>query len=560
MDNKKSLVGTIVTAVVLLAFAALVVLVLLRKVTLESLMVPTAYQILTGTWVLLLFAVLAPLLALWDADRRGIRQFTLIGLGAAIVVSLLALIKYEHTFQIGSFQLPIDFNYIKNSAASAAAGDSIASVWRVTYASELFKLIFLAVGFVAVLGIGRPLKGRAEEDFGEFCSLILFAVLGMTIVASATELFTLILGIEMTSMSSYLLAGFRRDAVGAEASLKYFVVGAISSGLMLFGISLLYGMAGTTTLPGIAAHLTAGGSFDKLSLIPIAFLLAGLGFKISSVPFHAWAPDVYSGAPPAVAGMLAAGSKAMGFVAVFNVFLVGLVGLKTNWQLAVALIAAASMFFGNLVAIQQTNIRRMLAYSSIAQAGYLLIAVAVGTSAQDGGVWAVGGGIFHLMVNAAMKLGAFLIVGALLYAGIPDHIDGWKGLGKRAPVLAFAMTVFLLSMAGLPPLGGFASKFILFSGAIDAGTTQGLGWLVWLAVIAVVNSAISLYYYLRLLRAMYVEEGESGRINIPGATTFAVVLCAALVVLMGVYAQPFLDASFHAAQDLLHLTPVAALP
>jgi len=498
--------------------------------------------------VVALFALIAPLLALFDTDRAGLRQFTLIGLFGALLMAVGSLVDFQ--FTIPYFDIEFSLKYIDHQGgnASQALGGALA----ITYASQLFKVIFLAVAFVAVLGIGRPLKGKSEEDWGEFCSLILFATLGMMIVASAQELITLVLGIELASMCSYILAGFRRDAAGAEAGLKYFTIGAISSGLLLFGVSLVYGIAGTTSLPALKEFVWASG-FDAVSLIPIVLLLAGLGFKISSVPFHAWAPDVYAGAPSPVAGLLASGSKAMGFAAVFNVFVVGMVGIKGNWQLAVAAVAGASILFGNIVALQQNSIRRMLAYSSIAQAGYLLIAVAVGTSAQDGGTWALGGGIFHLMTNAAMKLGAFVIVGALLWSGIPDSIDGWKGLGRRQPFFAFAMVLFLLSMAGLPPLGGFASKFVLFSGAIDAATTNGMGWLLWLAVLAIVGSAVSLYYYLRLIRAMVVEEGEPGSLAVPSGTQLAVAICAIAVVVMGIWPQPFLDASFKAAQSMLGL-------
>jgi NADH-quinone oxidoreductase subunit N len=502
------------------------------------------WQALTPELVVLLFALLAPLVALWDTDRKGMQQFALIGLGGSLLLTLGSLLSVDHDLPLTSIRFTLQ--YIGASLAGGA--------YTVTYASQLLKLLFLAVAFVATIGIGRPLKGRSEEDYGEFYSLLLFATLGMMVVASAQELFTLFLGIEMTSMSSYLLAAFRRDRVASEAGLKYFVIGAISSGMTLFAISLLYGMAGTTMIPELAQHIVAGGAMDGPSLIAIVLLLAGLGFKVSAVPFHAWAPDVYSGAPVPVAGILASASKAMGFVAMFNVFLVGLTGAQANWQLAVALVAVVTMTVGNLVALQQTNLRRMLAYSSIAQAGYLLIAVAVGTW------YAVGGGIFHLLTNAAMKLGAFLVVGALLYAGIPDHVDGWRGLGKRAPVLAFAMAVFLLSMAGLPPFGGFASKFVLFSGAIDAGLTGGSTWLVWLAVAAVVNSAISLYYYLRVIRAMYVDAPEATadgapaeRVEVPAGTTVAVVVCLAAVLLMGLVPQPFVEASMRAAQELLHL-------
>ena len=502
--------------------------------------IPFEWQAATPEFVVLLFALLAPLVGLWDTDRKGMQQFALIGLGGGFLLTLGSLLG-------STYNLPGETDFTLQYI-----GTDIGGVYSVTYASQLLKLVFLGVGVLAVLGIGRPLKGKAEEDYGEFYSLLLFATLGMMVVASAQELFTLFLGVEMTSMSSYLLAAFRRDRAGSEAGLKYFVIGAISSGMTLFAISLLYGMSGTTVLADMAAAITVNGGYDAASLLAIVLLLAGLGFKISAVPFHAWAPDVYSGAPVPVAGVLASASKAMGFVAVFQVFLVGLAGVKSNWELAVGLLAVLTMTVGNLVALQQTNLRRMLAYSSIAQAGYLLIALAVGTW------YAVGGGIFHLLTNAAMKLGAFLVVGALLYAGIPDHVDGWRGLGKRAPLLAFAMAVFLLSMAGLPPFGGFASKFILFSGAVDVGVTEGLGWLAWLAVAAVLNSALSLYYYLRVIRAMYVEAPESAaegaaveRVEVPVGTTVAVVACLVLILAMGLVPQPFIDASMKAAQDLL---------
>lgn len=528
---------------------------------LNAITLPYDWQVFTPETVVLIFALAAPLMALFGTDRKGMQQFALIGLAGAFLLTLLTVVPTPDAAEpvhcaaplgitpsgygatVGNFEM----RYIDWSSCSAATGHAAANAFRVTFASQVFKLLFLGVAILAIVGIGRPLKGKAEEDYGEFYGLLLFATLGMMVVASAQELFTLFLGIEMTSMSSYLLAAFRRDRIGAEAGLKYFVIGAISSGMVLFAISLLYGMAGSTRIADLAAITTESG-FDAASILPIVLLLAGLGFKISSVPFHAWAPDVYSGAPVPVAGLLASASKAMGFVAIFQVFLVGLFGVKANWELAVALLAVVTMFVGNLVALQQQNLRRMLAYSSIAQAGYLLIALAVGT-------WfAVGGAVFHLMVNAAMKLGAFLVVGALLYAGIPDQVDGVKGLGKRAPLLGFAMAVFLLSMAGLPPFGGFASKFVLFSSAVDVGVTEDLGWLILLAVAAVVNSAISLFYYLRVIRSMYVEAApDATPLDVHLGVRVAVTLCLVAVLAMGLWPQPFVDASMQAARSLLGL-------
>ncbi len=505
---------------------------------------PLDWQGLTPELTVLLFAVLLPLVSLGNPDRRSIRQFALFGLGGGFALTAASLAN-AHMDELGNFQINFDWRYI---------GHTLGGVYSFTFASQLLKLVFLGAGFLAVLGMGRPLKGRSEEDLGEFLALLLFAVLGMMLVASSKDLIVLVLGIEMASMSSYLMAGMRRDAVGAEASLKYFTIGAISSSLMLFGVSLLYGMAGSTHFDVIASRVVSHGPFDVAMLLPIVFLLGGIGFKLSSVPFQAWAPDVYAGAPAPVAGLLASASKAMGLAAVVLVFLQALPGAKENWQLIVALVAAGSMFFGNLVALQQTNLRRMLAYSSIAQAGYLLIAVAAAGNTQDHGVWVVGGAVLHVIVNAAMKLGAFLAIGALLLAGVPDTLDGWKGLGRRAPLLSFAMVLFMLSMAGLPPMAGFQSKFLIFSGAIDAGVNLNYGWLTALAVIAVVNSAISLFYYLRVMRTMYVEPGPEGRVDVNVGSTIAVAVCALAILVIGVWPQPFTDASFHAARDLLGLS------
>ncbi len=498
------------------------------------------WQILTPEFVVLLFALLAPIVALWNTDRKGMQQFAAIGLGGAFLLTLGSLLGWN----VGIPGTGIEFT-LEYIATEDGDPLDLKGVYDVTEFSQFLKLIFLGTALLAVFAVGRPFRGKAEEDWGEFYGLLMFATLGMMIVASAHELITLLLGIEIASMSSYLLAAFKRDRRGAEASLKYFVVGAISSGMSLFAISLLYATTGTTELRALGAALGADG-LGAISGVAAVLLIAGLGFKISSVPFHAWAPDVYHGATAPVAGVLAAASKAMGFAAVFSVFLVGLGAVKGSWELAVALVAAASMTFGNLVAIQQKSVARMLAYSSIAQAGYLLIAVAVGTW------YAVGGGLLHLLVNAAMKLGAFVIVGVLLALGVSDTVDGYKGLGRKAPFLAIAMTVFLLSMAGIPPFGGFTSKFVLFSGAIDAGITQHLGWLIWLAVFAVINSAVSLYYYLRIIRNMFVEGDDDGiRFSVPMGARVALFACLAVILLVGFWPQPFVETAMDAARSLL---------
>lgn len=512
---------------------------------LEFLTTSVNWQVLMPELVVLLFAVMAPIVALGGSDRKGMQGFTLMGLGFALVMTIASLIP-DANGRLGlHFPMPGLGTDFTTQWIGAQLPDEN-PVYAITQASQLLKLLFLAVGFVAVLGVGRPLKGRVEEDWGEFCSLILFSILGMMVVVSSRELFTLMLGVETASLSSYLLAAFARNQAGAEAGLKYFVIGAVSSGMSLFGVSVLYAATGTTHLAGIASHLTLGSGLDGIAILGAVLFAAGLGFKISLVPFHAWAPDVYSGSPAPVAGVLASASKAMGFIALAQVFLVALWNVKADWELAVALLAVATMFVGNLIALQQTNLRRMLAFSSIAQAGYLMIAIAVGSW------YALGGAILHLFVNAAMKLGAFLVIGALLWAGIPDHVDNWKGLGKRAPFLALAMAIFLFSMAGLPPFGGFVSKFVLFSGAVQPAVQQGVTWLWVLAGAAILNSAISLYYYLRVVRAMYVEKGDSeDRLPVGPGITIAVGVCLALVLAVSVFPQWFFDQSMTAAHTML---------
>lgn len=499
----------------------------------------TNWQGLMPELVVAGFAVVLPMVGMWDVDRRGKRDVALVGLGGAFLLTLGGVLGFQRTLPIlGQF----------STVYTGITFPAEHAVYAITTASQFLKLLFLGIGFVAVLGVGKPLKGRVEEDWGEFYSLLLFAILGMMVVASAQEMFTLMLGVETASLSSYLMAAFRRDREGAEAGLKYFTIGAISSGMSLFGISLVFAMTGTTRLYDVAQHLVSGGGFDAMAMLATVLFLGGLGFKISLVPFHSWAPDVYQGSPAPVAGVLASGSKAMGLVALVQVFAVAMLNVKPDWELAVGLLAIVTMFVGNLVALQQTSIRRMLAYSSIAQAGYLMIGIAAG------GYYGIGGSILHLWVNAAMKLGAFIVVGALLAAGIPDHIDGWKGLGRRAPWLAFPMAIFLLSMAGLPPFGGFVSKFVLFSGAVNAGLATGAAWLYVLAGAAILSSAISLYYYLRVIRSMYVEDAnpDADRIHADPSTYAAVFACLLLVLAIGVMPQWFLEHSMAAADDLLH--------
>jgi proton-translocating NADH-quinone oxidoreductase chain N len=415
--------------------------------------------------------------------------------------------------------------------------------------SGLFTLVFVSVGIIVILGSPEYIKN--EKNHGEYYALILLAITGMTIVSEAKDLIALFVGLEIAGISSFALSGFRKsEKRSAEAATKYFIVGGFSSALTLFAISLLYGVTGTTDISGINQALSTPSSqwiadSDPVVLLAVVLLFAGFGFKIAIVPFHMWAPDVYEGAPTPISGLLAAASKKMGFAALFKVFLVGLILSKTQWQDAAGILAILTMTIGNLIAVSQTSVKRMLAYSSIAQAGYILIALSVATP------YAVAGGLFHIITHAFMKSGAFMVIAAMGAVAIGEKLDDFKGLGRRAPWLAFAMTLFLLSLAGIPPLAGFASKFVLFSSAVYASSDPGPQWLIWLAIAGVLNSALSLYYYARVIKKMYMEKGPEDKIVLTPMLKISVAIAAIMVVLLGVYPDAVISACIDAGKAIL---------
>jgi proton-translocating NADH-quinone oxidoreductase chain N len=419
--------------------------------------------------------------------------------------------------------------------------------------SGLFLLVFVVVGIIVVLC--SPDFIRKDKNQGEYYALVLLAIIGMSVVAESADLIALFVGLEIAGISSFALSGFRKtEKRSAEAATKYFIVGGFSSALTLFAISLFYGVAGTTNISGIGTVLAGPSSqwimdSDPVVLLAAVLLLAGLGFKIAMVPFHMWAPDVYEGAPTPVSGLLAAASKKMGFAALFKVFLIGILVTKAQWEEAVAIMAILTMTVGNLIAVSQTNIKRMLAYSSVAQAGYILIALPVATQ------YAVAGGVFHILTHAFMKSGAFMVVAAMGAVAIGERLDDFKGLSKRSPFLAFSMTLFLLSLAGIPPLAGFASKFVLFSSAVYSSLEPGQSWLIWLAIAGVLNSALSLYYYARVIRNMYMEKGPEDKIRVPPMMFVGIAFAVVMVVLIGVFPDPFVSVCKDAASAFTGLLP-----
>ena len=412
----------------------------------------------------------------------------------------------------------------------------------------LFQVVALLTAMVSAVS-----SETTRMHYGAFNSLLLAAAVGMMFVSTASDLLTIFLGVELASITSYILVAMKRkDPRAAEAAVKYVIIGGLSTALTLYGLSMLYGVAGTTNIPDIALALSTQG-FSWAFGIALITMIAGYGFKIAAVPFHMWAPDVYEGASTPVSMFLATGSKKVGFVAFIKIFLVIFVAAHATAafatvevQYAFAIIAAITMTVGNVVAIAQNNIKRMLAYSSIAQAGYILIMMAVMSQ------YAVASGIFYMFTHVFMKGGAFLVVGALITAGVGEKISDYQGLSKRAPFLAFAMLLFLFSLAGIPPLAGFTSKLFLFSSAVyDGGImTQ---W-IWLAFVAILNSAISLFYYTRVVKAMYIEKGETlEKIKVPKTFTVAILICVVFVIVLGVYPQLIMDFCSNAASALFGL-------
>ena len=419
--------------------------------------------------------------------------------------------------------------------------------------SQFFKLVFVAVALIVVMaGLSRYKDSPAQD---EFYVLLLLATVGMMVVASSMDLVTLFIGFELASLSTYAMAAFDREKQNLEAAMKYFIFGSVSSAMMLFGFSLLYGLTGTTRLAEIAAASVA--DMGPATLVALLFVVAGFGFKMALVPFHMWAPDTYEGAPTIVTAFLAAGSKKMGFVAAFKVLFIALIALSFEWYMAFAILVAITMTLGNVVAIWQKSVKRMLAYSSVAYAGYIAIAFVVVGAANNGGLDlsvaqnGLASGLMLILGHAFMKTGAFIAAAVVGYMALsegkknPDDLEQYAGLGRRAPITAFCMLIFLFSLSGIPPTAGFIGKFMLWGSAIDSG-------LVWLAVLFALNSALSLYYYLRVIMYMYVREPAGAKIAEPKGYVLAMVVALVAVVYIGLFPQAFVDFAYSAAAVLLH--------
>ena len=386
--------------------------------------------------------------------------------------------------------------------------------------SNFLNVIFLLTGIISVLFSINYLS-KAGIERGEFYYLMMFSISGMMLMGMANDLILVFLALELLSIPLYVLSGFARPRLDSEESaMKYFLLGAFASGFLVFGVALIYGGTGSTALPDVVANI---GSSGVLGAAGAAFILVGLGFKVAAVPFHMWTPDVYEGAPTAVTAFMSVGAKVGGFAALIRIFITALPDLDATWVPILAVISAITMIVGNVVALSQQNIKRMLGYSSIAHAGYIMMGVAAAGESPNG----VSAALFYMLAYLFTNLGAFAVVIAVERRdGEGVMLDDYKGLARRSPLMALALAYFMLSLTGVPPTGGFSGKFFIFQSVLEAD-------LVWLAIIGVITSVISGYFYLRVVYYAYMYEGE-GEVTSRPELSAAVAISAAVTLFLGI--------------------------
>jgi NADH-quinone oxidoreductase subunit N len=454
-------------------------------------------------------------------------------LGLAVLILGLALPqkagKYVNGLSVSGLSLVLLYLALSYSREAGLFN----GVYQIDLYGNYFKILFLSAGILVMLMAGRYIS-RFEEKSNEFYGLMIFATLGMMLMVSAGEFITLYLGLELMTISFYILTAYlKTDKLSGEAGLKYLILGAISSAILLFGISLIYASLGSTNFIDIGASFTSSAAV----IAGMAMIIAGFAFKVSVVPFHMWTPDIYQGAPIPVTTYLSVASKAAGFAALLRVFMAAAdQGSVFNWSLLLAVLAALTIIIGNLIALSQQDIKRLLAYSSIAQAGYILVGLAAANS------YGLKGVLFYAMIYVFANVGAFAVAAAVEADTGRTDIEAFAGLSKRSPLLAAIMTICMLSLAGIPPMAGFAGKFYLFAGAIEAG-------YLWLALLGLVMSMVSVYYYLGVSKAMYIgENSDQAPVSLGWGSTVALWVCVLATILLGVYPGPLSQLAGYAIQ------------
>lgn len=389
-----------------------------------------------------------------------------------------------------------------------------------------FKVLILGITAMVIMSSWRYVNDKFEHLRGEFYALILLSALGLMLMAAAREMITIYVSLELSSMSLYALTAFLKDRKSTESGLKYILLGGIASAILLYGMVLVFGFTGTTHLDGIEAALADGGAREPGLLLGVILIACGFAFKIGAVPFHMWMPDVYEGAPTPVTAYLSVASKAAGFAVILRIFFeaFGEPGwLFDDWSVLWGVLAVVTMSIGNLLAIQQSNIKRLLAYSGVAQAGYILVGMAAANAAGQSGI------MFYLAVYSLANLGAFIAVIAISNKIGSDEISAYSGMFKRAPVLALVLGICLISLTGIPPTAGFMGKLVVFKAAMDEG-------MLWLVVFGVINSVIAAFYYFKIMKIMFIGEAKS-LMGIPSDSGIraALVIATFGVLLLGIY-------------------------
>src|SRR5580704_13457869 len=446
-----------------------------------------------------------------DGQRKIYGPFSIVALLAALVASL---------------------------SASGEPGAAFSNMLIIDGFASFFRALVIAIGVIAILSSIEYLR-REKSAGGEYYALILFSIVGQCVMVTANELIMIFIGLEISSIASYVLAGYLRDDPrNNESALKYFLLGSFATAFLLYGVAWIYGLTGSTNLDHIRSALQTSTPPLALAGAAAALMFVGFGFKISAAPFQIWAPDVYQGAPSPVSGFLSVGPKAAAFAILLRVFMTAFGPIASTWTPFVWVVALATMIVGNFAAILQSNIKRLLAYSSIAHAGYVLVAVTANSGAGSAAA------MFYLAAYAFTNIGAFAVIAYFSRQGEKYvAIEDFAGLAQRQPAMAAMMTIFMLSLIGVPLTGGFFGKFYIFKAALDSN-------LVWLTVLGLLNSAVAAYYYLRILVVMYFREPGEAAENIPpaGAALQIAVYAAALgTVLLGIFPSTVLDFATKAA-------------
>jgi NADH-quinone oxidoreductase subunit N len=474
----------------------------------------------TDLWALapeLIITAAASIVLLWgafDRPRRYPVQFAWFTL-AALVLAMAAVLR----------QVPTADTFFSGLLGMDAFG-------------AFFSAVFLLTATLAVAASIRFLDDQ-QAHHPEFYFFLLTALLGMMLMARSVDFVSLFVGLELQSLSVYVLVGYlKADPQSNEGGMKYFILGAMSSAIFLYAISLFYALTGTTNLAAVAQAIAAGGlETSPLTIAALVLMASALAFKVAAVPFHVWAPDAYSGGPTNVSLYITVASKAAAFAVLMRIFIVAMEPMQDSWALLLAFLATATMFVGNIAALTQDNIKRMLAYSSIAHAGNVLIGVvAAATTDSDARSFAIAATLYYLLAYTFMNVGAWATVALLRRQGLAgEQLEDFAGLASRSYGAFVAMLIFLLSLGGIPPLAGFLGKWYVFAAAINSG------W-IWLAVVGAINAAISIFYYLRIVVVMAVHEAPEDTVLVRSAPlTLTLVAAALMTVVVGVWASPFLD-------------------